>query len=170
MADVLVNHAFVSSKPDSADASIVSSSEWNAAALFANGLQGQLLARSSSSLTGAVYIDGAKISLSPGTHSGASPSPSICPLVLTFNTTTFLQITATAVAATSGGATVTIAIERNGSTVDSFVIVGTGTHGATSFVIGEAPGTYTYTLKGTATAGTFTSLAARLIAFSVGAA
>jgi hypothetical protein len=169
MADVIILPPFISTKPDSPDSSIVSSSEWNAARLISGGLQGQLMARSSGSLTGASYVDGAKINLSSASYSGASPAD-VTSLVITFTTTVQLMLVYHATAVTSGSANVLVSLKRDGAVVDTFTIDGIG-HGASApFVIGESPSTHTYTVALTAVSGTFTSSNARLVAFSIGVA
>jgi hypothetical protein len=169
MADVIITNPFVSTKPDSPDSSIVSSSEWNAAQFVSGGLQGQLFARNAGSLTGASYVDGAKINFANATYSGATPSPELCSITLTFNSTVFLMVIAALSAVTSGAANVVVAVKRDGATVDQFTIGGTGLATSYPFVIGESPGTHIYTISIAAVSGTFTSAGVRLLTFSVGA-
>jgi hypothetical protein len=162
MVAVLVNHAFVSAKPDSPDGTIVSASEWNASALMTAGNQGQLVARDGGSVTGATYVDGSGVQINSGTYSGSSPSTDLAQLLVTNNTPANILLIATIAAVTSGGANVQGFIKRNG-------VAGAGVHGQVSFVIGEnSPATVTWTVAVSTISGTFNSLSISFIALSLG--
>jgi hypothetical protein len=170
-APALVNHAFVSAKPDSPDGTIVSSSEWNNVLLLTGGSQGQALLRDAGSVTGASWIDGPNIQVNSGTYNGSSPSPDLAQILVTNNTAAYTMAFATIAAVTSGGANVNAFIKRNGVATTNWIANGLGQHSTMLIAIGEFnPGTVTWTVAVATIAGSFTSLTVQLMTLRLGIA
>lgn len=168
-APTLINHAFVSAKPDSPDGTIVSASEWNNVLLLTGGSQGQLVARDSGSVTGASWIDGANIQVNSGTYNGSSPSPDLAQIFVTNNSASYTLLFATVAAVTSGGANVNAFIKRNGVATTNWIANGLGQHSTMSIAIGEfSPATVSWVIAVSTIAGTFTSLAVQLMTLRLG--
>ena len=55
MADVKVNHAYVSSKPSSPDSTKIDGPRWNADLVFSGGSDGEIPVRDSASATGTIW-------------------------------------------------------------------------------------------------------------------
>lgn len=168
MVDVLVKHAFVSTKPDSSDSSMVSSSEWNAAEVFSGGTHGQLVARDGGAATGASYIARPNVTGVGGSHSGASPTAVLCTTVVVATTAVFTCITATVSTITSGGAGVTVTVYEDGVAQMTLRASGAGFSSSGTINLARSPGSKTYTLQATADSGTFTSFVATLVTLTVG--
>ena len=168
MAEVLVKHRFVSAKPDSADGSMVSSSEWNDSEVFSGGEHGQILARDGGSSTGASYIARPVITDVGGSHTGASPSGALCTTVLTFTTSVYCMLTLTVNAVTSGSATVSVVLKEDG--VDQMTVraPGTGLTASGTRALARSAGAHTYTVVATADSGTFTSFTVQLATLTIG--
>jgi hypothetical protein len=168
MANVEINHAFVSAKPNSADGTIVSSNAWNADLIVGGGANGNMPARNSASATGATWVDGPRISTNSGSYSGASPSGALAPIVLTHNSNTNILFIGNVTAITSGGAACQVVIARSGVTIDVFNAGGDGVSSSWGVGYVESPGTYTYSISVATLSGTFTSLNVRLTIVSTG--
>jgi hypothetical protein len=173
MADAVhIKHAFVSTKPDSPDTSLVSSSEWNASLVVTGGTQGQLVARDAESSTGVSYIDRPFITAAGDSHSGSSPSGGLSDRAVTVNGIAYIVLMPSATVTTSGGATSTVQLRENGVNISgaSFVVSGAGITGSFQWVLSKSTGTYTYDMIVTASSGTFTAVSTILAVFAIGVA
>jgi|SRR5215510_6454532 len=169
MADVLVNHAFVTAKADSPDPTLVSASEWNAAEVFSGGVLGQLVKRDTGSIQGATYIDGPNVHVGGGTYSGASPSPALAAVVLTMATASLVMIAVNANVVLSTGNTYTLVVRRNGATFRTRSARATGEFFCVAVdLAAEAVGTVTFDVVISVGAGTFTSAALELQVLTIG--
>lgn len=165
---VQVRHAFVLSKTDSPDPTIVSSSEWNAAELFTGGGHGQILTRDGTSLTGASYINKPVMTGFVGSHAGVSPSPPLCVTNVIIEGLSYALVTTTVNAVTSGGAAVSIGVYVNDILHQTIQAPGSGFSASGTFVLLLNPSGYTYKAIATAVSGTFTSLTITLATFAIG--
>lgn len=168
MADVLINHSFVSTKPDSPDNSLVSSSEWNANELISGGSSGQVLVRDGSSPTGGTWVDGPAAAQGNESHTGASPSPPLGDISAVATTNIKAIVSVNTACITSGGAASTVLVQENGVDLISYKVGGAGLTGSLTFVVARTPGTYTYTAIVTADSGTFTSLNVIIAVLTIG--
>jgi hypothetical protein len=160
MADTVhVKHAFVSTKPDSPDSSLVSSSEWNASELFSGGVQGDTIARDSGSATGASWVSGVRAQSDSDTHTGASPSPALLDIVVTLTGAANILAIPVIVAVTSGGSVCTLSLRENGTPLSGWTAPGNGVANNNPILLVRSAGSYAYTVVATASgAETFTSL------------
>lgn len=165
MADVLINHAFVSAKPDSPDNTIVSSGEWNAPELLRGGSNGQTIVADDTSSTGGRWTDGPQTVTTTGSYTGASPSGDLASSVVSFSSTCFLQCVITAAITTSNSSAGTVTLYRDGVAVRNGGVQGTGIDQPCVFhMIAESPGTHTYSVRFTTQGGaTITAGGATLI-------
>ena len=168
MPQININHPFVSTKPDSADAGVVSSSEWNAPAVVTGGATGQMIVRDSGSPTGVGSVAGPGGTGVNEQYTGASPSPAMADTILTFNTSVFCMIAVTINVVTSGGAAVTGILKEDGVEVVSLRASGAGLTASSTFIIFRAAGTHTYTVVCTTDSGTFTALSVSIATLSIG--
>lgn len=166
MADqVEVNHAFVSAKPDSSDATIVSANEWNADLLFSGGADGQPLIKDSSKTTGAKFGQAPLAYRTSDTYSGASPSGAMASTAITTTDVANLMFFVNINATLASGNTVTVEIKRNGAVQRTRTARATGEYFCVAAdVVAETAGTNTWTLVCSAGAN-FTALAVEFVAF-----
>lgn len=168
MAEGVIKHTFVSTKPDSPDASIVSSSEWNAAHFLSGGSQGQIAMRDGASTTGFSWGNAPQATQATGTYSGASPSNPLAPNVVTFTTNANLLIFVNTIAVVSDASKATIFLRKDGGTIAQFDVSGAGLRGSNVFTFVETPGTHTYEASASLSSGSFTSLNINIVTFSIG--
>jgi hypothetical protein len=138
MADAVnVNHAFASTKTDSADASIVSKNEWNAPEIFSGGLDGQPILKDSSKATGAKWGQAITVDIIGATYTGASPSTALFTKTVTVTdkcaVVGFIQFSATL----SSGTSFTVTPRRNGTNLTPFVMTANGTVQSVQFASAE---------------------------------
>lgn len=159
MADISIRHAFVSTKPDSLDSTIVSSSEWNANEIISGGATGQVMTRNGGSPTGGSYIDGAMVQRVSDSFAGSiATTPPMSVITVTFTSNGVVLLIPNVLVALSSGAAGILSIQRNGSNIATGAIncIGTWFTPFTAFAV-EAPGTYTYNILITGTSGAVTT-------------
>lgn len=168
MAELRINHAFVSTKPDSPDPSIISSSEWNAAEVATGGLHGQIIARDGTVASGLSTVHGAALTTASESYSGASPSAPLADTVINFTSAAQLLLLVTITATVSDSSNVTVDVRRDGLSIGTFICNGSGRADMVSLVRTEAAGAHTYTVVCSLGTGTFTNLTAFLHSLSIG--
>lgn len=151
MADqISVKHAFVSSKVDSSDASLVSASEWNAPLLFTGGGDGSIALRDTTKASGArwgqaIYVNGSAIA----NYVGPSPAPPLGAVNVTVQDHAVALVLPTIACTVSTGvdSVYTVTIRRNGIAIGSFFFAANGAHETILYADGLAvTGTYVYDL------------------------
>lgn len=149
MADQIdVKHAFVSSKVDSSDNSLVSASEWNAPLLFSGGDNGSVALRDPTKPSGArwgqaIYVIGSVVP----NYVGPSPSPPLGAVSVTVQDHAVALVLPTIICTVSTGvdAVYTVTLRRNGINIGPFIFAANGAHETILFSDGLAvPGTYVY--------------------------
>jgi hypothetical protein len=149
MADqISVKHAFVTSKVDSSDASLVSANEWNAPLLFSGGSDGGVALRDSTKPSGArwgqpIYVNGSAIS----NYAGPSPSPPLGAVSVAVQDHAVALIMPTIACTVSTGvdSVYTVSIRRNGVVIGAFFFAANGAHETILYADGLAvAGTYVY--------------------------
>lgn len=170
MADsVLINHPFVSMKPNSSDGSIVSSTAWNAADVISGGSAGQMLVRNPADPQGASWVHGPQITFAQANHNGAAPSPFLCTIVITFTSVAAVQLAVMASIVTADASAGTVQLYRDGVLVSQETVNAQGHFVCTRVqAINENAGTHTYALKVTSGGAVITSSTTQLTIFSVG--
>ena len=171
MADtVLVNHAFVSAKSDSADSTIVSASEWNADLKITGGAADQVMVREVGGPSGARWTDGPSVATGNASYTGASPSPALAAVTKVFTSNVSVTVALNITAVTSSAAAYTITMRRN--TTSIVVKAGPSTGNvACARVYAEnlSAGTYTYDVILSVGGGaTFTASSLDLVVTAVG--
>lgn len=142
--ELLINHNFVSAKPDSPDSTIVSAGEWNDVLEVSGGVTGDMILRDVASATGARLVHGPAVGSVGGVYSGASPSGALAPFLVTLSTAGSVILASNVAAVTSTGAVCTASIRRNGVVIGTFSVAGTGVLSTNVTVFAEPAGTYTY--------------------------
>ena len=170
MADqVDVKHAFVSSKVDSSDASLVSSSEWNASLLFSGGTNGSVALRDPTKPSGArwgqpIFVVSSAIS----NYVGPSPSPPLGGVSVSVQDHAVALVMPTIACTVSSGidAVYTVAFRRNGIVIGTFFFAANSAHETILYADGLAvAGTYVYDIViSVGGAATFTSFGGNLSA------
>ena len=148
MADISIKHAFVSTKPDSLDSTIVSSSEWNANEIISGGATGQLMTRNGGSPTGGSYIDGAMVQRVSDSFAGSiATTPAMSVVTVTFTSNGVVLLIPNILVVVSPGTAGVLSLQRNGSNIATGAIncIGTWFTPFTAFAL-EVPGTYTYNI------------------------
>lgn len=169
MAEVRIGHSFVSTKPDSADSSLVSANEWNADELFKNGSPGQTIIRDAGQVTGAKWVQGVSSVQTSGNAGGVVTSLPIAANPITFTTNCILLLMLYAQAITSAGQAVTLTMRRDAVTTLTPNWAGNGIGGiAIIDVRSEAPGTHTYDVVASVASGTITTVSVSLTALVIG--
>jgi hypothetical protein len=170
MADqVDVKHAFVSSKVDSSDSSLVSASEWNAPLLFSGGSNGSVALRDPTKPSGArwgqpIFVTGSVIS----NYVGPSPSPPLGAVSVSVQDHAVALVMPTIACTVSTGvdAVYTVQFRRNGINIGAFFFAANGAHETILYADGLAvAGTYVYDIVvSVGGAGTFTGFNGNLSA------
>ena len=168
MAALNINHQHVSTKPDSADSSLVSSSEWNAPLVATSGAHNQIVVRDGGSATGLGLIDGPGAAIATESHSGAGPTPELADTVVTLTTSGFVLLFVTVRALVSDSSTVTVFVKRNGAVIDQYTVPGTGFSNCQAVLRLELAGSYTYTVACGLGSGTFTSVTGTITYLKLG--
>lgn len=168
MAEIHIKHAFVSTKPDNPDGSIVSSSEWNAPLLVTGGTHGQVLVRDGASSTGVSVVTGPSAGLGTSSYSGVSPTPPLASTSITIPTGAFIFLAVNIAAVTSGLASVTAVLRESGVDIATIRASGSGLNNGASYVVSRFAATYVYDVICTADSGTFTSLFVSIPSLYVG--
>ena len=171
MADtVLINHPFITAKPDSSDQTLVSANEWNANLVITGGADAQALLRDSSKSTGGRWTDGPGITTNTDTYAGSSPSPALCARTIVFATNAVIFLIVGVKAITSAGGQLTVALRRDTVNISSQPMEGgTGLFNVAAFAVqSEAPGTHTYDVVLSVSGQTFTSSTVQLATLRVG--
>lgn len=170
MAEVEINHAFVSLKADSPDPSLVSASEWNARLNIGGGSNGQTVVRDASQPHGARWTQGVSVQRTTGTYGGGGTSSlSLASMVVTLQTPGTIILFPYVQALTSASQPVTIAIRRNFANLSLPNWFGTGFGGIFWTEVDTQPaGTYTYDMIVSVSTGTITSVTAYLTALILG--
>ena len=171
MAEVEITNTFVSAKADSADGTLVSSSEWNDKLKIGGGSSGQMFVRDTAQAHGGRWANQPTVYANQGSYSGSSPSPALAANVVVFSANAVILLLTGISVITSGAADVTATIRRDTVTLGTVVVEGsTGKFKVVHFdTNNEVAGTHTYDVVLTASAGTFTSSLVSLTALVVGA-
>lgn len=157
-----VKHAFVSTKPDSSDASLVSSSEWNAPLLISGGISGAPLLRDTTKATGARWGQPiGVISAGISGYTGPSPSPPLGTVSISIldHTVALVMPTIACTVSTGVDSVYTVTFRRNGVNIGAFFFAANGAHETILSADGLsfAPATYVYDLVVSTSGGaTFT--------------
>lgn len=169
MPSILVNHPFVSTKPDSADSTIVSSSEWNAPLKFDNGTNGQAAVRNSADPQGASWVHGPEVRNNQNNHSGVAPSPPLAVTTITFTSNAVAHLSVVASCLTADASAGIIQLYRDGVLRNSTNLPVNG-QVVTARVdsINEVPGTHTYHLVMTSSGANITTSFAQLVTLVIG--
>lgn len=168
MPQVNINHAFVSSKPDSPDGSLISSSEWNSPLIVTGGSHSQMLVRDATSPTGVSVVAGPLIASANDTYAGAAPTPAMGTLSLIMSTASKVILFTNMAANVSDSSNAIGYIYRDGVIFSQFAFAGVG--GAICQVASfeEAAGSHTYHVQSNLASGTFTLIVTTLVAFAIG--
>jgi hypothetical protein len=170
MVDVLITSPFVLTKPESADPTIVSTSEWNAAKLIAGGTSGQVLVRDAASGTGASWVDGPAVQRVSDAFSGsATTTPGMALAIVNCTSNAFVIVQPHAILVLAAGNAAVMSIRRNGTVIATGAIRADGAfYQPFNWVFSEAPGVYNYDLLFSGTSGAITSANAVLTAIRLG--
>jgi hypothetical protein len=170
MVDVHIAHPFISAKADSADPTLVSSSEWNAFLGAVNGNNGQMIIRNNTSAQGMTWADGPSIVRPSDSFSGSQvTTPALCSTPLTFASGVYvLLLPSVAVTLTAGNAAI-LSIRRNAAVIATGAIRCDSTYFTPfpAYAV-EVAGTYTYDILISGTSGSVTNVGAILTIFSIG--
>lgn len=159
MVAVNIKHSFVSTKPDSPDPTVVSSSEWNAPLVVSAGATGQVLVRNGAEALGASYIDGATVQrVSDSFIGSASTTPAMSLTTVTFTSNGVVLLVPNMLVVLATGTGGTLSIQRNGVNIVTGPINCSNVWFTpfTGFSI-EVPGTYTYNILISGSTGVVTN-------------
>ena len=168
MAELQIKHAFVSTKPDSLNSTMVSSSEWNAPEVATGGSHGQAIVRDISQPSGLSTVQGVEATTATESYSGAPPTTPLADTVRTFTTAATILIIVNIAAVVSDSSNTTAFVKRNGVVVAQYGFPGTGFMSSYSLVLNESPGSITLTVECSLSSGTFTSVSATIITMTIG--
>jgi len=170
MAELLINHAFVSAKPDSPDTSLVSSSEWNAPLVATGGQSGQIVTRDTTVAHGVSLIEGVAVTRTSDSFSGnVGTTPGMASVIITCQTRAFILVLPHVNVTVAVGNIAVMSIRRNGT------VIATGNIRADAlfytpfnWLFDEVAGTYTYDLLFTGQSGNVTNVSAVLSTMKMG--
>lgn len=170
MADaVKINHAFVSAKIDSTDASIVSSSEWNADEVLSGGQNGQVVLKDATKPSGAKWGQAIASFSGAVSYAGASPSPPLGTTSVVITDHALVLVILTLAATLSAGTTYTVTIRRNGVVQVSYVFAAAAHQTIIAPFLEGTPGTVVFDITAATTTGgaTFSALSGNVTALTL---
>src|SRR4030095_1977011 len=170
MADVSIVHAFILSKPESPDPSIVSNQEWNAPNLVSGGISGQLLMRDGNAQTGASYMDGAGVERSSDAFSGsATTTPAMAVTTVSCNSNAYILVQPHVNVTLAVGNSAIMSIRRNGAVITTGAIRADGAfYQPFNWLFAEVPGSYAYDILLMGSSGAITNASVVLTALRLG--
>jgi hypothetical protein len=142
--EVLIKHRFISTKPDSPDTTIASSSEWNDSAVLSAGVHGDFLVRDTTKPNGAGWVFGQRVTGASGTFAGASPSTNIAPITIVTNSPSSGLVFATVSQANGTSVSSVATLYQNGVPVASIVCANNAVVTLVAPVSLASPGSYTF--------------------------
>lgn len=169
MADI-VTHAFVTTKPDSPDPSLVSASEWNEGHVLQGGSNGQVLVFDNTQVKNARFIDGGAIASASATGpTGGTTVTGIAPITFTATSNEALFISLTAYAEASVAAVINYFVIINGVSVyGQGVVLPFSSALSWSHVAARGPGACTVAVNATLSVGVINALDVRLSLIRIG--
>lgn len=170
MSEVHINHAFISTKAESADNTIVSKNEWNEDLVLSGGTNGQQAIADDTQDSGAKWVQGPTGSRVADTFSGGATSGELSSTILTTTERSYVFLFVEAGAITASGNDAVISLRRNGSTIKQWEVEGVSgnIYQVGTWVIAETAGTHTYSLIISIGGSTITSSNVALSALIVG--
>jgi hypothetical protein len=152
MAEI-ITHAFVTTKPDSPDPSLVSATEWNDGHTFSGGSNGQTLAADNTQPKGIRWIDGTVQFTGSANILGGSPQ-TVTLATFTANTPAIIILAYATYQVCTPSASAGLNLMLDGSSIANFVVPN-GVDATRTLIIQCDAGNHTLTATYTAAGATF---------------